>query len=569
MSIISRLLAGCVILSAVFVATVGQTWRDVSELEELREQADAKTTLLRNHVEADMLHDGARSAYYFALYAARSGNKERRRYAIADAREYADSYRELALANRKLELPRSIRAKVESNNKQMQAFMEGTSAAVSVALDDPAGAERATQDFENRFLALEKENAALSDLYQKSAFQNSERVREELGQVEAMIAITALLVALFGVAFVTYIFRMMIKPVALITQSLVSEDIVLNHDESRSDEIGQLARAVAEFRAAADRVREADQRTAEAEAKARKAREIASEKEQAAAAHERRRALTETAKQLDSDVGEVSTLVGKTTEELRQIATEMSKTAQISQSETALTATAAQQTLDGVQAIVNATDELATSIEEIARGVDIVVDSTQGMRDVTLVSEENMQQLALAAEHVGNVASTIAAIASQTNMLALNATIEAARAGQAGEGFAVVAGEVKALAEQTAKAVGEIDGQIRTMVNATRQVKTSIDGVGAAMEKLDQATTAMATTTQQQSAATQEIGVTIKQAVIGTEIMRANLVNMDQHASATAANARMVLDGSQALAAQVDNLGARISTFIEQTRQAA
>jgi methyl-accepting chemotaxis protein len=80
-------------------------------------------------------------------------------------------------------------------------------------------------------------------------------------------------------------------------------------------------------------------------------------------------------------------------------------------------------------------------------------------------------ELSKAAARIGDVVVMINTLAGQTNLLALNATIEAACAGEAGRGFTVVASEVKALAQQTAKATEEISLQIKSIQAAT-QVST-------------------------------------------------------------------------------------------------
>ena len=105
-------------------------------------------------------------------------------------------------------------------------------------------------------------------------------------------------------------------------------------------------------------------------------------------------------------------------------------------------------------------------------------------------TSETVGSLKTSAEKIGAIVTLIQEIAEQTNLLALNATIEAARAGEAGKGFAVVASEVKNLANQTAKATEEIGQQIGSMqgiaVEAAQAMET-IRSTNASMQQISAA----------------------------------------------------------------------------------
>ena len=89
------------------------------------------------------------------------------------------------------------------------------------------------------------------------------------------------------------------------------------------------------------------------------------------------------------------------------------------------------------------------------------------MTTLSRASYGQVKGLAEAAKVIGYVIGLIEDIASKTNLLALNATIESARAGNAGRSFAVVAAEVKQLADQTAEATGKIGAQITAIQTST------------------------------------------------------------------------------------------------------
>ncbi|EFL49504.1 methyl-accepting chemotaxis sensory transducer [Solidesulfovibrio fructosivorans JJ]] len=121
-------------------------------------------------------------------------------------------------------------------------------------------------------------------------------------------------------------------------------------------------------------------------------------------------------------------------------------------------------------------------------GANVVSKAVTGIgkaRTQALALKETMSLLGGQAKDIGAVLSVISDIADQTNLLALNAAIEAARAGEAGRGFAVVADEVRKLAEKTMAATAEVDQAIRDIQRRTTE---SLDGVERAVDSIEEAT---------------------------------------------------------------------------------
>ena len=322
----------------------------------------------------------------------------------------------------------------------------------------------------------------------------------------------------------------------------------------RSDELGEMASAVEEFKVQAIAKAERDAAAQDAQNKASSAA--------------RRSELIRFADDFEAAVGAIVSNVSASAAQLEQAAGTLTRTAETTQSLSSQVAGASEEASSNMQSVATATEELSATVDEIGTRVR---ESNRIAEAAVLHAQQTdvrIGKLSRAAQEIGDVVKLITAIAKQTNLLALNATIESARAGEAGRGFAVVASEVKSLASQTAKATDEISSHILGMQDATQESVAAIKEIGGTIAQISNIASSIASAVEQQSSATQEIARSVQSVAQGTREAAANIMQVNRGATETGSASEDVLNSARSLSTESARLREELDRFMGNIRAA-
>jgi methyl-accepting chemotaxis protein len=441
---------------------------------------------------------------------------------------------------------------LENTLRLVDASSDSQLSDVTLKLRDAAMSSRgAAEELQVRLKVVSDElNSRAENLARASTAEYEIASREMI-----VLSIAGVLVGLlFGFLIGQYGIAKPIRAVVDLLQKLAAGHFEVDiGGVDRKDEVGDVARTALVFKenGIAKTRMEAEQKEAEQRV-----------------AVQRKQDMMRLADAFEGAVGEIVKTVSSASTELEASASSLTATAEHAQEVTTTVAAASEEASTNVQSVASATEELSSSVNEISRQVQESARMANEAVDQARITNGRVGELSKAAGRIGDVIELINTIAEQTNLLALNATIEAARAGEAGRGFAVVASEVKALAEQTSKATGEIGQQITGIQVATNESVGAIKEISGTIERLSEIASTIAAAVEEQGAATQEISRNVQQAAQGTQQVSSNITDVQRGAGETGSASAQVLSAARSLSSDSNRLRLEVGKFLDSVRAA-
>lgn len=219
------------------------------------------------------------------------------------------------------------------------------------------------------------------------------------------------------------------------------------------------------------------------------------------------------------------------------------------------------------QSIAAAAEEMNVSLSEVTSQVAATRELIQNTSTEATNVSDSLSGLTNAANKIADMVTIISDIAEQTNLLALNATIEAARAGEAGKGFAVVASEVKSLANQTSRSLEEIQAGVDDMQGEVTGAVDRVQNIAHQMTELTERSDSVSESVDQQSTVTREIAQTIQSASANVKEVAVQIEKLASENTAVAQHSQGISDLTNEIDDGVAALQTRLTSVIKETNE--
>lgn len=387
------------------------------------------------------------------------------------------------------------------------------------------------REIESELQAVARRAVETARTLQETQLQRMKKQYNSAITLLIVVATIAVLVAVIIAWFLTRAITRPVNEVVEIANKVASGDLTVEVRSDRGDEFGQL---LAAFGAMVTNLRE-----------------------------------------LIREIGSGATSIASSSEELSTVTHQTSQGVAEQQSQTDQVATAMNEmvaTVNDVARSAEAAFQAANhASEKSSCGEKSVKETLDFVAELSTQSANVMQQLnglQTATNNIGTVLDVIKSVAEQTNLLALNAAIEAARAGEQGRGFAVVADEVRSLAQRTQSSASEIETLVDNLVSSAGTSVSSMEsGIKLAEQTLERAESA-GTTIRETAEAVEEIrnhnsqiATAAEQQTSVAEDINKNVTQIRDVGDQSAASAEQVSSASEELARLAEGLSGQIARF--------
>lgn len=505
---IGKKLVGLSSLSVLVMLAVG--WMGYYSTSQLNTKMDEILTMnmaLRNHMQADMMHDALRADALRALYSAQHRPEDKAEIE-SDLARHSSEFREMLEANEKLVLHPAVKEALRKVRPNLETYLKTTEEIVPLAFRDQNAASAQLAEFFRTFLLLEKDLGDLSELISDAAQQAQKDGQLTAASAYRWIGVSTFLMLCLLTASSIWIARGIVRS---LTQTVtVLRDIAHGEgDLSRrlnvtgSDELGELAQW---FNSFMDQL------------------------------HQIINQVRETSEHVAGAAKDLSSVSGGIASGTQQQASSLEETAASLEE---MTGTVKQNAENARHA-----NQLAVGSRDVAeKGGQVVSAAVAAMDAITKSSKK-----------INEISTVIDEIAFQTNLLALNAAVEAARAGEQGRGFAVVAAEVRNLAQRSAAAAKEIKGLIQ---DSGQKVEDGVSLVTESGQTLGEIVTSVKRVTD----IIGDIAAASQEQSAGIEQVNRAVMQMDQVVQENATQTEELTSMSQSLAMQADQLHSLVRQF--------
>ena len=371
--------------------------------------------------------------------------------------------------------------------------------------------------------AVERGAQAITDSIEAESEQAAQRAAAaDSNAVRSLWVVAVVLVAGLGLALALgwYITRLVVTSIGrvkTVIEGLAAGDLTRHAAVASRDEVGQMAAALDH---AMDRMREAI-----------------------------------------SAVGSSAATLAAASEQLSVASTNIASGAEESSAQSAVVAAAAEQVSRNIQTVAAGSEEMGASIREIAHNANEAARIAAEGVTAAETTTATVTALGESSRQIGDVVKVITSIAEQTNLLALNATIEAARAGEAGKGFAVVASEVKELAQETARATQDIAVRVETIQSNTDKAVSAITEISGIIGTINDYQLTIASAVEEQTATTNEMNRNVSEAATGSVEIAGNISGIATASAETTSTVGDAQGASAELARMSSQMQALVSRF--------